>query len=70
MNNLNLKFNSVMFYDIGKKEIIGRYSGFTFVPNINDNVKFDEDIFVVVKKVFDFNNNDICLFVSKEDFDT
>jgi hypothetical protein len=66
MNNISLNFNRVMIYDIDKKKIIKQDSGFAFIPNINDSVKFDEDIFTVVKKVFDFNDNYICLFVTED----
>lgn len=66
MNDISLKFNSVMIYDIDKKEIIKQDSGFMFIPKVNDSIKLNEDIFVVVKKVFDFDDGDICLFVSKE----
>ena len=66
MNDISLKFSSVMIYDIDKKEVIKQDSGFMFVPNVNDSIKFNEDMFIVVKKVFDFDGDYICLFVFKE----
>lgn len=64
MNDFSLKFNSVVVYNIDKKENVTECEGLAHIPDVNDDIEFNNEILCVVERVFNFNDNKIYLFVN------